>query len=230
MYSRRWDEAMPKRCLLAMVDAILAKAGPGSRCPGWHRCERGTGSVHGCAHQRVRGARVGIRGGPAGGARDDAGGAWRGPRCGSGRTLKPGAGLCLDARMGEVYWGCFRMDADRGMAWRRGRWRWVPLPRCACRSRARSWALGAALPPTRALSDLPGVVLPVRAREALPDACDMARLGARKLAAGEGYGSGRVGPGVSSGQGRPHGSGALHRGRSGQNPPEQSWNCHKGGL
>ena len=94
---------------------------------------------------------------------------------------------CLDARMGEVYWGCFAADAARG-ARSRGR-------RCKSGRRA-DGALGrggcltagsaAALPPTRRLRALPGLALAPRDAQALPDARDIARLGALRLEAGEG--------------------------------------------
>jgi tRNA threonylcarbamoyladenosine biosynthesis protein TsaB len=92
---------------------------------------------------------------------------------------------CLDARMGEIYWGSFRADAERGLV--------------ACGASAVGAAaqvavpfpgpfhgIGRGLAAYPVLEALPGVILAPGARTALPDARDMARLGAIRLAAGEG--------------------------------------------
>lgn len=92
---------------------------------------------------------------------------------------------CLDARMGEIYWGCFTADAGRG------------LRACGAPAVAAPGAVGApfdrpfhgigrgfgAYP---SLASLAGVLLSPGASAALPDARDMARLGAIRFAAGEG--------------------------------------------
>ena len=92
---------------------------------------------------------------------------------------------CLDARMGEVYWGCYRADAKQGVI--------------VCGSPAVGSAASVSVPFVgpfsgigrgfRAypeLTTMPGVTVPAGACDALPDARDMARLGAIRLAAGEG--------------------------------------------
>jgi tRNA threonylcarbamoyladenosine biosynthesis protein TsaB len=92
---------------------------------------------------------------------------------------------CLDARMGEIYWGCFASDPVRGL--------------CALGALQVAAAALVRLPgggPYRGvgrgftayaeLAALPGVVLDARSAAALPNAADIARLGALRLAAGEG--------------------------------------------
>jgi tRNA threonylcarbamoyladenosine biosynthesis protein TsaB len=96
-----------------------------------------------------------------------------------------GALACLDARMGEVYWGCFVADAERGLA---------PS------STARVGPPGSVVPPAAgayhgigrgfaaypALASLPGLEFDPKDGEALPDAREFARLGALRLGRGEG--------------------------------------------
>jgi tRNA threonylcarbamoyladenosine biosynthesis protein TsaB len=106
--------------------------------------------------------------------------AWRALGEGTGQAL-----ACLDARMGEVYWGCFAADAARGLALLRGlevgpaatvRWTGaVPF---------RGIGRGFAAYPE--LAGLPGLALGPGDAQALPDARDLARLGALRLKAGEG--------------------------------------------
>jgi tRNA threonylcarbamoyladenosine biosynthesis protein TsaB len=92
---------------------------------------------------------------------------------------------CLDARMGEVYWGCYRAGADGH-----------PV---ACTAPAVGAATTIELPFTGAvhgigrgfaaypaLAALRGIRLSPGADRALPDARDMVRLGAKRLEAGEG--------------------------------------------
>jgi len=89
---------------------------------------------------------------------------------------------CLDARMGEVYWGCFASDAARMLvacgAPRVGPAAEVTLAHAGARGIGRGFA---AYPE---LAALPGLeeVLP----HALPDAREMARIGANRLSAGGG--------------------------------------------
>ena len=89
---------------------------------------------------------------------------------------------CLDARMGEVYWGCFASDAARMLvacgAPRVGPAAEVTLAHAGARGLGRGFA---AYPE---LAALPGLeeVLP----HALPDAREMARIGANRLSAGGG--------------------------------------------
>jgi tRNA threonylcarbamoyladenosine biosynthesis protein TsaB len=92
---------------------------------------------------------------------------------------------CLDARMGEIYWGCFKADTERGLI--------------ACGTPAVGAATGVIVPFSGrfhgigrgfgaypALQALPEVIVTPGACAALPDARDMARLGAIRLDAGEG--------------------------------------------
>jgi len=92
---------------------------------------------------------------------------------------------CLDARMGEVYWGCFAADSERGVIAR-------GTPAVAAAESVDVPLVGpfqgigrgfAAYP---VLQTLAGLALPAGACDALPDAKDMARLGAVRLRLGEG--------------------------------------------
>lgn len=92
---------------------------------------------------------------------------------------------CLDARMGEIYWGCFSADAGRGLAARS-----APAvgPAASVRVPFTSafTGIGRGFDSYAELRALPGLALPAGAGEALPDAADMVRLAALRLAAGEG--------------------------------------------
>jgi tRNA threonylcarbamoyladenosine biosynthesis protein TsaB len=94
---------------------------------------------------------------------------------------------CLDARMGEVYWGCFAADAKRGL---------IALG-AACVSPPGSVSLAAAGgAPVRGIgrgfSAYPelaarlGLQIEEQASRALPHAREIARLGALRLAGGGG--------------------------------------------
>jgi tRNA threonylcarbamoyladenosine biosynthesis protein TsaB len=92
---------------------------------------------------------------------------------------------CLDARMGEVYWGCFATDPERGVAARSapavGAAESVKVPLTGpFQGIGRGFA---AYPMLQALA---GLDLPDGASDALPYAKDMARLGAIRLKLGEG--------------------------------------------
>jgi tRNA threonylcarbamoyladenosine biosynthesis protein TsaB len=108
-------------------------------------------------------------------------------------TLSTGAGstggsgdvlACLDARMGEVYWGCFSTDESLGLVARSvpavGPAASVALPFADC------VAIGRGLAAYPVLQSLPGVRVLPGALAALPDARDMVRLGAIRFAAGAG--------------------------------------------
>jgi tRNA threonylcarbamoyladenosine biosynthesis protein TsaB len=92
---------------------------------------------------------------------------------------------CLDARMGEVYWGCFSADSARGLI-ARG----VPAVGAAASVSVPLTGpfhgIGRGFGAYSDLKALPGLNLAPGACDALPDARDMARLGAIRLAAGEG--------------------------------------------
>ena len=102
----------------------------------------------------------------------------------------PRALACLDARMGEVYWGCFAADAALGS--RPIGPAGVGAPESvvlahedaslACDYRG----IGRGFAAYPQLSALTGAQLSPAASQALPRACDMARLGALRLAAGQG--------------------------------------------
>jgi tRNA threonylcarbamoyladenosine biosynthesis protein TsaB len=92
---------------------------------------------------------------------------------------------CLDARMGEVYWGCFAADPERGLVAsslaRVGPPEGVVLPAPgAYRGIGRGFA---AYP---ALAALPGLEPDPRDFRALPNAREIARLGELRLRAGQG--------------------------------------------
>jgi tRNA threonylcarbamoyladenosine biosynthesis protein TsaB len=92
---------------------------------------------------------------------------------------------CLDARMGEVYWGCFAADRERGLAARGapavGGAQSVNVPLSGTFQ-----GIGRGFAAYPGLQTLAGLVLPAGAGDALPDAKDMARLGAIRLSQGEG--------------------------------------------
>ena len=97
---------------------------------------------------------------------------------------------CLDARMGEVYWGCFAADRVEGVRSMGpagvGAPELVvlpqgdPLPACDYRGIGRGFA---SYPQLLAAT---GVQITKGASEALPRAREMVRLGALRLAAGQG--------------------------------------------
>lgn len=99
---------------------------------------------------------------------------------------------CLDARMGEVYWGCFTADEGLGLVSRSvpavGPAAAVSVPFADC------VAIGRGLAAYPVLQALPGVHVPPGAPEALPDARDMLRLGALRFAAGGGMDPAHLAP------------------------------------
>jgi tRNA threonylcarbamoyladenosine biosynthesis protein TsaB len=92
---------------------------------------------------------------------------------------------CLDARMGEVYWGCYARDALRGV-------RATATPRVSAPGRvgladsAPHRGIGRGFSAFPALLELPGLTVAPEDRRALPAAQAHARLGALRLRAGEG--------------------------------------------
>jgi len=104
------------------------------------------------------------------------------------QTVQSGGRLalaCLDARMGEVYWGCFAADLARGLIASCpasvGPPESVVLPvPGAYRGIGRGFG---AYP---ALAALPGLKLDPKDTTALPNAREFARLGALRLQRGEG--------------------------------------------
>lgn len=127
------------------------------------------------------------------------------------QAVERGAALtlaCLDARMGEVYWGCFAADAARGVvaldepgvgapdsvvpadsSAPGGRAAPLDSSRLSARPAlpgARYRGIGRGFAAYPALAALPGLDLGAGDERALPNAREMARLGALRLAAGEG--------------------------------------------
>jgi tRNA threonylcarbamoyladenosine biosynthesis protein TsaB len=100
---------------------------------------------------------------------------------------------CLDARMGEVYWGCFSADPVRGLIARGtpavGSAASVNVPLAGPYT-----GIGRGFGAYPLLQKLAGLYLPPGACDALPDARDMARLGAIRLAAGEGVDPAELAP------------------------------------
>ena len=95
----------------------------------------------------------------------------------------PRAMACLDARMGEVYWGCFAADAERGLISRVapavGPPDSVVLP-----SDGPYQGIGRGLASYPALCELPGMATHDAMKRALPQAREIARLGALRFTLG----------------------------------------------
>ena len=92
---------------------------------------------------------------------------------------------CLDARMGEIYWGCFAADAARGLQ-AIGSLQVAAAGRVRLPGAGRYRGVGRGFTAYPELAALPGVEVDARSAAALPNAADMAHLGALRLAAGEG--------------------------------------------
>jgi tRNA threonylcarbamoyladenosine biosynthesis protein TsaB len=92
---------------------------------------------------------------------------------------------CLDARMGEVYWGCFAADLTRGLISscpaRVGPPESVVLPGPGVYR-----GIGRGFGAYPALAALPGLELDPKDSQALPNAREIATLGALRLALKEG--------------------------------------------
>ena len=107
---------------------------------------------------------------------------------------------CLDARMGELYWGCFTAEANPGVATPGVTKRGVTTPgviECgelgvaapdviASRLKGRYVGIGRGFSVYPKLAQIPGVVVQPAHALALPNAREIARLGALRLAAGGG--------------------------------------------
>jgi len=106
--------------------------------------------------------------------------AFQAMRSGSAHVL-----ACLDARMGEVYWGCFAADLARGVAASCPASVGPPesvVPPVSGPHRG----IGRGFSVYPALAALPGLELDPDDRLALPNARDFARLGALRLGLAEG--------------------------------------------
>jgi tRNA threonylcarbamoyladenosine biosynthesis protein TsaB len=103
-----------------------------------------------------------------------------------GAAQEPGAALaCLDARMGEVYWGCFTADAARGVI-ESGALKVGPPASVALGLEGRHIGIGRGFSAYPELARIPGVEILPGNDLALPNAREFARLGALRLAAGGG--------------------------------------------
>ena len=102
---------------------------------------------------------------------------------------QPGVALaclaCLDARMGEVYWGCFTADAARGVI-ESGALKVGPPASVASGLEGRHIGIGRGFSAYPELAQIPGVEIHSGNNLALPNAREFARLGALRLAAGGG--------------------------------------------
>jgi tRNA threonylcarbamoyladenosine biosynthesis protein TsaB len=97
---------------------------------------------------------------------------------------EPGAALaCLDARMGEVYWGCFTADAARGVI-ESSASKVGPPAAVASGLKGRHIGIGRGFSAYPQLAQIPGVEINSRDGLALPNAREFARLGALRLAGG----------------------------------------------
>jgi tRNA threonylcarbamoyladenosine biosynthesis protein TsaB len=154
--------------VLAMVDAVLGEAG--------------------IALRRLNGIAAGIGPGSFTGVRISVSVA-QGLAFGAELPVIPVTTLealaCLDARMGEVYWGCFAADAARGLALL-GALQVGPAPTVRWAGTVPYRGIGRGFAAYPELAALPGLELAPRDARALPDARDVARLGALRLEAGEG--------------------------------------------
>ena len=88
---------------------------------------------------------------------------------------------CLDARMGEVYWGCFGWDGARGVH-ECGACRVEPPESVSLTPSGRYLGIGRGFSAYPVLAALPGVEIDALQRAALPNAREFARLGALRLA------------------------------------------------
>ncbi len=152
---------------------------------GWHRRQHRSRRLHRRADQRGGGPGSGLRRGPCRWCRSRP---WKPWRIESWRGARRGALACLDARMGEVYWGCFAADAERGASAPAGAARVGAARDSVLPPRDRRCIVGsaAALRPIRPLPHCPVLHSIPMDGQALPDAREFARLGALRLGLGEG--------------------------------------------
>jgi tRNA threonylcarbamoyladenosine biosynthesis protein TsaB len=94
------------------------------------------------------------------------------------------AAACLDARLGEVYWGCYCADLQRGVAVTLPPW--VGPPENAALPPGTHRGIGRGFAAYPMLGSLPGLILEPEDCRALPNAREFARLGALRLGLGEG--------------------------------------------
>jgi tRNA threonylcarbamoyladenosine biosynthesis protein TsaB len=95
------------------------------------------------------------------------------------------AAACLDARMGEVYWGCFRADPVLGIV--ASGPSTVGAPGDVKLPPAGTWhGIGRGFAAYPTLAALPGMLMAAGAEFALPDARDLLLVAKHRFAAGEG--------------------------------------------
>jgi tRNA threonylcarbamoyladenosine biosynthesis protein TsaB len=92
---------------------------------------------------------------------------------------------CLDARMGEVYWGCFAWDFARGLTPSNAPCVGPP-DKVSLPSPEAYRGIGRGFSAYPTLAALAGVTIELPESRALPNAREIARLGALRLAGGEG--------------------------------------------
>lgn len=112
------------------------------------------------------------------------------------RAVMNGAELalaCLDARMGEVYWGCFRADPRRGLN-PVGPSRVDPPGAVSPADPGMYRGIGRGFAAHASLASLARVELRPADATALPDARELAALGALRLHAGEAIDAARLSP------------------------------------
>jgi tRNA threonylcarbamoyladenosine biosynthesis protein TsaB len=90
---------------------------------------------------------------------------------------------CLDARMGEVYWGAFVRDAARGIV-QSGALHVGPPGSVTWELGGQYVGVGRGFSAYPLLATLPGIAMNAARSAALPNAREMARLGALRLARG----------------------------------------------
>jgi tRNA threonylcarbamoyladenosine biosynthesis protein TsaB len=90
---------------------------------------------------------------------------------------------CLDARMGEVYWGCFAWDAVSGVV-QTSAPRVGPPGQVSLDPSARYFGVGRGFSAYPVLATLAGVTIDEARSAALPSAREIARLGALRIKAG----------------------------------------------
>jgi tRNA threonylcarbamoyladenosine biosynthesis protein TsaB len=90
---------------------------------------------------------------------------------------------CLDARMGEVYWGCFAWDTAGGVV-QNGALRVSPPGEVSVTPGAQYWGVGRGFSAYPALAAIPGVATDAARSLALPNAAETARIGALRLEGG----------------------------------------------
>jgi tRNA threonylcarbamoyladenosine biosynthesis protein TsaB len=90
---------------------------------------------------------------------------------------------CLDARMGEVYWGCFAWDTECGVP-RSGALQVGPPGSVSLDPGAHYIGVGRGFSVYPVLATLPGLTTDAARSAALPNARDIARLGALRLKGG----------------------------------------------